>query len=74
MIKQKRDISSTELASLIKNLTENGKDITYSVMKEKTFSEMSNRLDLDDIVMNMHEIMLEKARSSNNDMKDTDYV
>lgn len=63
MIKHKMKINSSELAGLVNNLEQMGEKLTYDMMKKKTFSEINTVHDIDFIVMNMYEIMLERARA-----------
>ncbi len=62
-------LKNDEIETLIKGIMEYGDEETYARMLNKSLVTMQNIEDMDEMLMDMYETMLEKARSTKDEDK-----
>lgn len=55
-------LKTEEVDTLLNGLISNGADETYERMRDKAFNVSEQRLDMDDVFLDMYECMIERAR------------
>jgi len=60
-------LKEEEIDTLVQGIVEHGDEETYAKMRDKSLVAMRNVKDMDEMLIDMYETMLERARSANDE-------